>query len=69
LLLGDDGYNGGEPEISKLGIAHRGRCGEASFLEHALDNNQPGLGRLHATRPKTTEQRISMQISSNHRAR
>lgn len=50
LYLNDD-YTGGKTEFPKLGVSHKGQCGEGIFFVNALEDGSADLRSLHAGRP------------------
>jgi hypothetical protein len=53
LVYLNDDYDGGETDLVKLGIKHKGRRGEGLFFVNALANGEADLRTLHAGRPPT----------------
>jgi prolyl 4-hydroxylase len=53
LVYLNDDYDGGETAFPKLGLTHKGRCGEALYFVNALPDLSPDLRMLHAGCPTT----------------
>lgn len=51
LLYLNEDYAGGETELPKIGIAHKGRLGGGFFFVNIRGNDEPDLRTLHAGRP------------------
>jgi hypothetical protein len=51
LLYLNDDYDGGETTFPKLGISHKGRCGEGLYFVNTLPDDSPDLRMLHAGCP------------------
>jgi prolyl 4-hydroxylase len=51
LLYLNDDYTGGETELPKIGISHKGQLGGGFFFVNILGNDVPDLRTLHAARP------------------
>ncbi len=51
LVYLNDDYVGGETEFPRLGISHRGRCGDSLFFVNAFADGRPDTRMLHAGRP------------------
>jgi prolyl 4-hydroxylase len=52
VYLNED-YDGGETEFPKLGISHKGRCGEGILFTNSLADRSPDRRMIHAGRPTT----------------
>jgi prolyl 4-hydroxylase len=52
IFLNED-YDGGETEFPQIGIAHRGRTGDALFFANVTADRVPDPLTLHAGRPPT----------------
>ena len=57
LLYLNDDYEGGETAFPELGIAHRGRTGDALLFFNADREGRPDPRTLHAGRPPTSGQK------------
>lgn len=53
LVYLNDDYDGGETAFPRLGLVHKGRCGEALYFVNALPDLSPDLRTLHAGCPTT----------------
>lgn len=51
LVYLNDGYDGGETDFPRLGVQHKGRCGEGLYFVNALPAGGPDLRSWHAGRP------------------
>jgi hypothetical protein len=51
LIYLNDDFTGGETEFPRLGVRHRGRCGDAVFFVNAFADARPDVRTLHAGRP------------------
>jgi prolyl 4-hydroxylase len=51
LLYLNEDYTGGETELPKLGISHKGQLGGGFFFVNIQGNDEPDLRTLHAGRP------------------
>jgi prolyl 4-hydroxylase len=51
LLYLNEDYTGGETELPKIGIAHKGQLGGGFFFVNTRGNDEPDLRTLHAGRP------------------
>jgi prolyl 4-hydroxylase len=51
LLYLNDDYAGGETEMPKIGISHKGQRGGGFFFVNIQGNDEPDLRTLHAGRP------------------
>lgn len=69
LLYLNDDYQGGETAFPKLGVSHRGRCGEGLLFVNALPDGSPDLRTVHAGRPpQSGEKWIVSQFIRDRRA-
>jgi len=53
LVYLNDDYEGGETAFPRLGISHKGQCGEGLFFVNALADGSADVRTLHAGRPPT----------------
>jgi prolyl 4-hydroxylase len=53
LLYLNDDYEGGETTFPKLGLSHKGRCGDGLYFVNTLSDETPDLRTLHAGCPTT----------------
>jgi prolyl 4-hydroxylase len=51
LLYLNDDYTGGETELPKIGVAHKGNLGGGLYFVNIRGNDEPDLRTLHAGRP------------------
>jgi len=51
LLYLNEDYTGGETEMPKIGISHKGQLGGGFFFVNIQGNDEPDLRTLHAGRP------------------
>ena len=51
LLYLNEDYTGGETEMPKIGISHKGQLGGGFFFVNIRGNDEPDLRTLHAGRP------------------
>jgi len=69
LIYLNDDYVGGETALPKLGIAHKGRCGEGLFFVNAYESGEADTRTVHAGRPTTSgEKWIVSQFIRNRPA-
>jgi hypothetical protein len=68
LVYLNDAYEGGETDFPRLGIRHKGRCGEGLAFSNALPAGGPDLRSWHAGRPPLRgEKWILSQFIRNRR--
>lgn len=51
LIYLNDDYAGGQTVFPRVGLSHKGRCGEGLFFVNALPDGSSDLRTLHAGRP------------------
>ena len=69
LLYLNDDYEDGRTEFPRLGLSHKGRCGEGFFFVNAFADGRPDERTLHAGRPPSgTPKWIVSQFIKNRPA-
>jgi hypothetical protein len=53
LVYLNDDYDGGETAFPRIGVEHKGRCGDGLFFVNVLPTREPDLRTAHAGRPPT----------------
>ena len=67
LIYLNEDYDGGETEFPKLGISHKGTCGEGLCFINALPDGAPDLRTVHAGRPPVRGEKWIVTVFGRNR--